>query len=68
MAGRKTSIDVNDELLESARRVLGTKGTKETIDRALYEVVVRDARQRTVDRLRNLEVDVAELRRNAWSE
>lgn len=68
MAGRKTSIDVNDELLESARKVLGTKGTKETIDRALYEVVVRDARQRTIERLRKLEIDLPELRRDAWGE
>lgn len=66
MSGRKTTIDVNDELLTSARRVLGTKGTKDTIDRALYEVVVRDARERTVERLRKLDVDVTELRRDAW--
>jgi Arc/MetJ family transcription regulator len=66
MAGRKTTIDVNDELLESARRVLGTKGTKETIDRALYEVVVQDARMRTVERLAKLDIDAAELRRDAW--
>jgi Arc/MetJ family transcription regulator len=67
MSGRKTTIDVNDEILTSARRVLGTKGTKDTIDRALYEVVVRHARERTVERLRKLDVDVTRLRRDAWA-
>jgi Arc/MetJ family transcription regulator len=64
---RKTTIDLNVELLERAQRVLGTQGIKDTIDRALEEVVVADARRWNIEYLRNLEpIDPDELRRIAW--
>ena len=36
---RRTSINLDIELVRNARRVLGTEGTTDTIHRALHEVV-----------------------------
>jgi Arc/MetJ family transcription regulator len=68
---RKTSLDLNVDLLAQAQEVLGTHGIKETIDRALYEVVVADARRRTIERLTSMDgMDRFddELQRRAWGE
>jgi len=66
-AVRRTTLDLNVDLLERAQAILGTRGIKDTIDRALYEVVVAEARRRTVARLRSMEpADPDELRRQAW--
>ena len=63
----KTTLNVNVELLEHAQRVLGTRGIKDTIDRALQEVIAAEARRRALARLRTMEpVDPDELRRQAW--
>lgn len=45
---RKTSVDVDDRLLEQVRDVLGTASIKETIDRALREVLRAEARRREI--------------------
>ena len=45
---RKTSVDVDDRLLEQVRDVLGTSSIKETIDRALREVMRVEARRREI--------------------
>ncbi len=45
---RKTSVDVDDRLLEEVRDVLGTSSIKETIDRALREVMRAEARRREI--------------------
>jgi len=66
---RKTTIEVDDELVARAGAVLGTRGLKATIHRALEEVVARQARLRLVDRLRTMEgldLDDAEVMRRAW--
>jgi Arc/MetJ family transcription regulator len=63
---RKTTLDLNEELLSQAQEVLGTTGIKDTIDCALYEVVVADARRKVIEYLKNLDVDPDELRREAW--
>jgi len=64
---RRTTLDLNVDLLKRAQGILGTRGIKETIDRALYEVVVAEARRRTIARLRSMEpTDPDELRRKAW--
>jgi Arc/MetJ family transcription regulator len=67
-AVRKTTLDLDVELLERAQQVLGTPGIKETIDRALEEVVVADARRWNIKYLRYLDVDAEELHRLAWGE
>jgi Arc/MetJ family transcription regulator len=49
---RRTSIELDDEQLSRAQRVLGTKGVKDTIDRALDEVLRADLRKRLAERIR----------------
>jgi Mg2+/Co2+ transporter CorC len=66
MGRRKTTLDLNEDLLMRAQGILGTRGIKETIDRALFEVLAADARRKTIERLQALDVDADELRRQAW--
>lgn len=51
----KTTLTVDDSKIRKARRVLGTKGIRDTIERALDEVIAQDARARAVERLLRLE-------------
>lgn len=39
----RTTVNVNEALLDRARRALGTSGLSETLNAALEEVVARDA-------------------------
>lgn len=65
---RKTTLDLDVELLERAKEALGTHGIKDTIDRALYEAIVADARRRTIDRLTSMPpIDTDKLRREIWT-
>lgn len=52
---RKTSVDVDDLLLEQVRNVLGTSSIEETIDRALREVMRAEARRREIRALAVME-------------
>jgi hypothetical protein len=64
---RKTTLDLDVELLERAKDALGTRGIKDTIDRALSEAVVASARRRTIARLASMPpIDSDELRREVW--
>lgn len=49
---RRTSLEIDEQQLERAQRVLGTKGVKDTIDRALDEVLRADLRRRLAERVR----------------
>jgi len=49
---RRTSLEIDEERLVQAQRVLGTKGVKDTIDRALDEVLRSDLRRRLAERIR----------------
>jgi Arc/MetJ family transcription regulator len=65
----KTSIDLDDGLVARAAAVLGTRGFKATVQRALEEVVARDARMRLAERLRcmtGLDLDKPEVMDRAW--
>ncbi len=66
MPTRKTTLDLNQELLQRARAILGTQGIKDTIHQALSEVIVADARRKVIADLRTLDVDTDDLRRDAW--
>jgi Arc/MetJ family transcription regulator len=46
-----TQVDLDDEALQEAMRLLGTKTKKETINMALREVVQRMRRMEAFDRL-----------------
>lgn len=50
---RRTSLEIDEEQLARAQLVLGTKGIKDTIDRALDEVLRADLRRRLADRLQS---------------
>lgn len=65
----KTTLMLDDAKLRRARRILGTKGIRDTIDRALDEVLAVDARRRLVEKLRTmkgLDLDNAEIMAKAW--
>jgi hypothetical protein len=65
----KTTLVLDDAKLRRAQKALGTRGIKDTIDRALDEVLALEARRRLVDRLRaSRGVDLADekIMRRAW--
>lgn len=71
MGVRKTTLQVDDEVIARAREVLGTKGIKDTIDAALREVIVAEARRREAERMRTmrgLDLDDPEVMKQAWRE
>lgn len=43
---RRTSIEIDQERLDRAQDILGTSGIKDTVNRALDEVVRADLRRR----------------------
>lgn len=49
---RRTSLILDEEQLHRAQEVLGTTGVKDTIDRALQEVVRAALRRRLAERVR----------------
>jgi Arc/MetJ family transcription regulator len=65
----KTTLEVDEILVQRASVILGTRGLKATVHRALEEVVAREARQRFVERLQHmqgLDLDQADLMAEAW--
>lgn len=66
---RKSSVDIDEALLEEARSLLGASSTQETIDQALREVVRGAARRREIRALADMEgLDLADVRvmAGAW--
>ncbi|WP_426574367.1 type II toxin-antitoxin system VapB family antitoxin [Aquihabitans sp. McL0605] len=51
----RTVIDVNDEALAAAAKVLGTTTKVATINRALEEIAARPERMKLIDSLMELE-------------
>lgn len=65
----KTSVDIDDDLLEQARGLLGTSSIKETIHCALREIVRAEARRQEVAALVSMDgLDLAdeEIMKDAW--
>ena len=65
----KTSVDIDSELLEQARCLLGTSSIKDTIHCALCEIVRAEARRQEVAALVAMDgLDLAdrEIMKNAW--
>lgn len=50
---RRTSLEIDEDRLARAQRVLGTSGVKDTVNRALEEVIQADLRRRLAERLRS---------------
>lgn len=66
---RKTSVDIDNDLMEQARSVLGTSSIKATIDAALREVLRAEARRqeiRALSRMDGLDLAKAEVMAKAW--
>ena len=66
---RKTSVDIDERLIEQAKSLLGTASIKETIDSALREVVRRDARRqeiRALAEMDGLDLSDGEVMARAW--
>ena len=66
---RKTSVDIDDRLLDQVRNVLGTSSIKDTIDGALREVMRAEARRREIRALAVMEgLDLADekVMAKAW--
>ena len=57
---RKTSVEIDDELVARVRLLLGTSSIKETIHQALLEVERRQARRQEIRAL--IEMDGLDLR------
>ena len=65
----KTSVDIDSELLNQVRGLLGTSSIKETIHCALCEVVRAEARRQEVTALAAMDgLDLADegIMMNAW--
>ena len=60
---------LDERKLAKARRLLRTKGIKDTIEAALDEVIAYEARRQAVEQLRNLEgldLDDPKVMARAW--
>lgn len=66
----KTSVLVDDRKIARARKLLGTAGIRDTIDRALDEVIALESRRQFVTWLRTMDgIDeevLRDVRRRAW--
>lgn len=65
----KTTLVIDERKLAKARRLLGTKGIRDTIERALDEVIAYEARRLAVEQLRTMDgLDLAdrEVMAKAW--
>ncbi len=69
MSVRKTSVEINEELLEAARRILATATVKETVEEAFREVVRAEARREEVEALsemKGMDLGDPEIMARAW--
>jgi Arc/MetJ family transcription regulator len=55
MSLRKTSVEINEELLAAVQRVLSTPTLKETIDAAFREILRYAARREEVEALSTMD-------------
>jgi len=51
LMARRTTIEVDEELLGRAQSALGTRGLKDTVDAALGEAIRRSQRERLAQRI-----------------
>ena len=68
MGIRKTSLAIDDTLAGQAAIVLGTRSLRETVQRALEEVVARDLQLRHLERLERGEFELLDpqVMAEAW--
>ena len=66
---KKTSVVIDDSLLEQVRDLLGTRSIRDTIDTALREIVRNEARRQEIAALSEMDgLDLAneEIMAGAW--
>lgn len=64
---RRTTLDIDEDMLGKAREILGTRGVKDTVDEALREVVRREAGRRLMEWYReNEDLHNPEIMERAW--
>jgi hypothetical protein len=65
----RTTLVLDQRKLMKARRLLRTKGIKDTVEAALDEVIAYDARRLAAEQMRNLEgldLDDPKVMAKAW--
>lgn len=71
MSTRKTSVEIDERLLDEVRGILATATIRETIEEAFREVVRQRARQEEIAALstmRGMDLDDPEKMAGAWRE
>ncbi len=66
---RKTTLEVDEALVKRASEILGTRGLKATVQRALEEVLATYARRRAIQQLQEmdgLDLDRPDVMAEAW--
>ncbi len=69
MSIRKTSVEINDDLLRAVKQVLATKTVKETIEKAFLEILRVQARREEVEALSTMsgmDLSDPEIMAGAW--
>jgi len=69
MSNRKTSVEINEDLLAAVQQVLSTATLKETIEEAFREVLRAEARREEVEALstmRGLDLADPDVMSKAW--
>ena len=62
---KRTSLNLDMSLVDEAREVLGARGTTETVNKALAEVVRQDKLRRLTERVFDVDNDEIEA---AWND
>ena len=69
MSTRKTSVEINEDLLSAVQRILATTTIKDTIEEAFREVLRAEARREEVEALvtmKGLDLADPEVMAGAW--
>jgi Arc/MetJ family transcription regulator len=69
MSVRKTSVEINEELLTAVQRALSTATLKDTIEKAFREVLRAEARREEVEALsamRGMDLSDEKVMSGAW--
>ena len=69
MSTRKTSVEINEDLLSAVQRILATATIKDTIEEAFREILRAEARREEVEALATMDgLDLADSRvmAGAW--
>jgi Arc/MetJ family transcription regulator len=64
---RRTTLDIDEDMLSRAREILGTRGVKDTVDEALREIVRIEAGRRLIAWLKeNEDLQNPAIMERAW--